>query len=132
MAEIAKAGVPSLATVTPAHEHQLVGIAGEDLGAGDACFIKTSDTKIYRSSGAAANANAVVDGYPPVPFKAGQSVTLYKNVVFGYGSGLAAGTFLYLSGTVAGGLADAASTGGTTPIGRVLPDGMQVFLKSSY
>jgi hypothetical protein len=42
------------------------------------------------------------------------------DVNFRYGAGLTPGATLYLSGTVAGGLADAASTGGTAPIGFVI------------
>ena len=133
MAEIAKYGTPSLSTFTPSHESNYSDlVAGEDIAAGDACYIKTSDGKVWRSSGAAANAAAVVDGFAPIAYKAGQPMTLYHGVVFGYGSGLAAGTFLYLSGTVAGGLADAASTGGTVPIGRVMPNGQEVLLMASY
>lgn len=132
MAEIAKNGKPSLSTFTPSHESNYSDlIAGEDLAAGDACYYK-SDGKVWRSSGAAANAAAVVDGYPPIDYKAGQAVTLYHGVVFGYGTGLTPGSFLYLSGTIAGGLADAASTGGTVPIGRVMPNGQEVLLMTSY
>jgi hypothetical protein len=38
--------------MTPGHEHSLSGyLAGEDLSAGSACYIKTSDGKVYKSKG---------------------------------------------------------------------------------
>jgi hypothetical protein len=121
MAEISKSGTPSLATVTPGHNCQLAGLkAGEDIAAGDACYIKASDGLVWRSTGAAANAAAKVRGFAFKAAKSGEAVTLYHDVNFNYGSGLTPGANLYLSGTVAGGLADATSTGGTASIGYVV------------
>lgn len=121
MADIAKSGTVSLATLTPPPNARISGmIAGETLAAGDACYIKTSDNKLYRSTGAAANAAAVVDGFVLSSAVAGDAVTLFFNVVLAYGSGLTPGSFAYLSGATAGALADAASTGGTVPVGRVI------------
>lgn len=52
MASIAKSGTVSLSTPAPDVEHSLSGLhAGEALAAGDACYIKSSDGLIYRSSG---------------------------------------------------------------------------------
>lgn len=54
MASIAKSGSVSIATAAPDAEHSLSGLyAGELLAAGDACYIKTSDGKIWRSNGGA-------------------------------------------------------------------------------
>jgi hypothetical protein len=105
-------------------------IAGEALGAGDACYIKTSDGKVYKSTGTAANAAAVVDGFAPTSCPAGDATSLYWSVNFAYGSALSPGSFLYLD-TVAGGLADAATTGGTVPVARVI-DATRIWVKKSY
>jgi hypothetical protein len=51
MTAITRSGV-SLATLTPGPECSISGyLAGEALTAGDACYIKTSDTKVYKSKG---------------------------------------------------------------------------------
>jgi len=131
MAEITKSGTPSLSTATPPNNCVLAGkIAGEAIGAGDACYIKTSDSKVYKSTGAAANAAAVVDGFAFQAYAAGDPVTLMWHVRFAYG-GVTPGTSYYLSGTVAGGLADAASTGGTVVIARGV-DTSRIEVKRSW
>lgn len=120
MAEITKSGTPSLASLHPDLNRLPSLVAGEDLGAGDACYISASDGKVYKSTGAAATAPAKVRGYAPQAVKSGGQVSLYYNVRFNYGAGLTPGANVFLSGTVAGGLADAASTGGVAPIGFVV------------
>jgi len=51
MTAITKVGV-SIATPVPDVEHSISGLfAGEAIAGGDACFIKSSDGKVYRSSG---------------------------------------------------------------------------------
>lgn len=123
MAEIAKTGTPSLASLLPNGADNLSGlIAGEALGAFDACYIKQSDGKVYKSTGAAINAAAKVRGYAQFATAAGEAVTLLKNVRVRYATDLSAliGANVFLSGTVVGGLADAASTGGTAAIGFVV------------
>ena len=128
MAEITKptSGGPnqaSLATLVPPASCQIGSglICGADIAAGDACYIK-SDGLVYPATGAAANAAALVDGFALVPAKFGQSspISLYDRVDLYYPTGKNPGTRLYLSGTVAGGLADAASTGGTIAIAKVI------------
>ena len=121
MAAISKSGTPSLATTAPGGEAWVgSGLkAGEDIAAGDACYIK-SDGKVWKSTGAAANAAAKVNGFAAKAAKAGEAVTLLRNVDLNYGSGLTPGIMVYLSGTTAGGLDTAASTGGTAPIGFVI------------
>lgn len=129
MADIAKSGTPSLASVEPPPNHRVNGLlTGEAIAAGDACYIK-SDGKIWRSTGAAANAAAKVDGFAPKAADSGEALTLYHGVVFNYGAGLTPGATVYLSAT-AGLIADAATTGGTAPIGFVV-DATRVFLTVS-
>ena len=126
MAEVTKGTAkPAVATRSPGYEHRINGlIAGEAIVAGDACRIHT-DGKAYKASGAAANASAIVRGFAATDASSGEAVTLMRNVVFGYkplvsSTAMNPGAQLYLSGTVAGGLADTASTGGTTPIAFVI------------
>lgn len=119
MAQVAKSGTPSLASVNPPQNCQIAGLlAGEAIAAGDACYIK-SDGKIWKSTGAAANAAAKVDGFAATTAIAGDPVTLHFDVNIRYGAGMTPGTRLFLSAT-AGTLADAASTGGTAPVGFVV------------
>ncbi len=120
MAAVAKSGTPSMSSLLNPANTQLSGLlAGEAIAAFDACYIN-SDGKVYKATGAAANAAAKVRGYAPIAAAAGESVTLVWDVRVRYGSGMTPGAQLYLSGTTAGGLDDAASTGGTAPIGYVV------------
>jgi hypothetical protein len=119
MAELAKTGRPTPGTTQMSTNSRLSGkVAGEAIVAGDALRIG-SDNKLYRASGAANNANAIVRGFAAESASIGQGVTLLRHVNIGYATGLTPGTNLYLSGTVPGGLADAPSTGGLTPIAFV-------------
>jgi len=132
MADIAKSGTPSLATYLPPATAQTAGLlAGEDLAAGDACYIK-SDGKVWRSTGAAANPAAKVRGFAAMATKAGEAITLFFDVTFRYGSGLTPGADYYLSGATAGALADAASTGGTGPIAYALDTTRIAVRRSTY
>lgn len=131
MASISKVTPVSISTPSPDVEHSLSGLyAGEAIVGGDACYIKSSDGKLYRSNGTAANAAAVVDGYAACDAAIGDPLTLYYGIRFQYGSGLTPGSFAYLD-TTAGGLSDAATTGGTAIIGRVI-DATRIDLKRSY
>lgn len=130
MAEITKV-TPSLSSVLPPPPMRLTGLrAGEALGALDACYIKASDGLVYKSTGAAANAAAKVHGWAAQATPVGEAVTLLHDVNVGYGSGLTPGATYYLSGTVAGGIADAASTGGTGPIAFAI-DANRIFVMLS-
>lgn len=121
MAEITRSGTPSMCSVNPPANAKHTGLlAGEALAAGDACYIKAADGRAWKSTGAAANAAAQVDGFAAEACAVGQAVTLYFDVKFRYGAALSPGARLYLSGTAAGGLADAASTGGTGPVAKVI------------
>lgn len=130
MADIAKSGSPSLSTLGPdPGSCKLPTLyAGEAIAAGDACYIK-SDSKVWRSTGAAANAAAKVNGYAAMDCPSGEAITLFYNVCFRYGAGLTPGATIFLSATT-GAIADAATTGGTAPIGFVV-DATRVYLKQS-
>jgi len=129
MADIAKSGTPSLSSVLPGQDKTISGLlAGEAIAAGDACYIK-SDGKIWLSTGAAANAAAKVHGYAAKAASVGEAVTLVFEVNFRYGAGMTPGATVFLSAT-AGAIADAATTGGTAPIGFVV-DATRVRLRQS-
>jgi hypothetical protein len=132
MAEVSKTGTPSISTPWPAKESLITGLlAGEDLAGLDAVYLKASDGKIWKATGAAATRPAAVLGFAAKAASEGEACTVIvanSNVMVGYGpnisgTAVAADTLLYLSGTVAGGLADAASTGGIYPIAYALGDG---------
>lgn len=137
MAEVSKTGTPSISTPWPTPEHIVSGLlAGEAIAGGDACYIKASDGKIWKATGAAANEAARVAGFAAKAASAGEAVTLFHGVNFGYGPNVAGtpsanGAPLFLSGTVAGGLADAASTGGTVAIAWVI-DSSRIFAKGNW
>jgi hypothetical protein len=130
MADIAKSGTPSLATINPGVEHQpgKGKLAGEAIAAGDLCYIK-SDDKIWRSNGTSANAAAKCVGIAAKAADSGQPITIFRGVSFNYGSGLTPGAQVYVSAT-AGALADAATTGGTAPVGFV-EDATKIFIHGS-
>lgn len=98
-------------------------LAGATIAAGDACYIK-NDGKVWPATGAANTAPGIVRGFAATNTNTGEAVTLIIRSVWHYTPATAytwtAGGNLYLSGTNAGGLADAASTGGITPIGFVI------------
>jgi hypothetical protein len=131
LAEISKSGIPSLATVGPDPGACKLPtlLAGEAIAAGDACFIK-SDGLVWRSTGAAVAAAAKVRGFAPTKANAGEPITLVYHVVLNYGSGLTPGADYYLSGATVGGLADAASTGGTGAIGYAI-DATRIYVRQS-
>src|ERR1051325_7509641 len=121
MAAISKVGTPTISTIGPCNGRRVGSnlFAGETIGAGDPCYIKASDGLVYRSTGAAANAAAKVRGWAAAGYVAGDPVTLYEAVEMRYGSGMTPGADVFLGATAAA-LADAASTGGTAPIGFVV------------
>lgn len=107
-------------------------VAGDDLKPGMACYIHTDGTA-KKATGAAANAAANVRGYAMTYAKVGEIVTLGHGMEFYISDGLLTpGASLYLSGTVAGGLADAASTGGTAPIGHAVTSNTAFLRLSAY
>lgn len=97
--------------------------AGEDLDAGAPCYIKASDSKVYMSNGTAANEAASFDGFTVQAHKAGEPVALHGiGTRLGYGDAsapLTGGALLYI-GATKGRLDSAATTGGTTPVAKVI------------
>src|SRR5258708_25657018 len=104
MASITRSGQVSVTTSVPPTNCQLSGLyAAVALSAGDACYINTSDGKVYQSIGTAVNAAAQVDGFTPSDVPVGEVVTLMCDVNFRYVAALSPGSFAYLA-TVADGL----------------------------
>lgn len=121
MAAVSKSGTPSLATITPGHDC-FVGsnlVAGEDIAAGDACYIKAADGRVWRSNGTAATEPSKTHGFAAKAAKTGYAVTLLVGVEFHYGASLTPGASYYLAAS-AGALDTAATTGGTTPIAHAV------------
>jgi hypothetical protein len=127
MALVAKSGTPSLASRTPDAANRINGLkAGEDIGAGDLCYIK-SDGYVWLANGTAANAAAVARGMAAGAAQAGEAITVYRNVTFHYGSGLTPGASYYVAAT-AGRLDTAATTGGTVEIAYAV-DTTRIFVR---
>lgn len=102
MAAIAKSGVPSIATALPPQNEQIPGLkAGEAIAAGDLCTIAADGTAMRTAA-----AGAIVHGVAAFAAQVGQAVTLYRNVRFGYGSGLIPAATVRVSATVPGGIED--------------------------
>ena len=129
MAEVRISGTPSLASVQPGYEHQINGVkAGAAIAAGQFCYIKGSDGLVYPASGAAATEVARARGVVLQAAATGDGVTILHGVVVRWGAALTPGTPYFLSGTNAGELADAASTGGTTEIAYAI-DATRIYVK---
>jgi hypothetical protein len=127
MAEVTKVGTPTLSSVLPQQGDQLQCIAAEAIGACDVCYISgvagNGQPLASLADGSAADALARARGVSAHAAVAGAAVTLYRQARFEYGATLVtthgANAPVYLSAT-AGGIADAATTGGTTAIGYVV------------
>jgi hypothetical protein len=131
MATVAKSGTPSLSSVLPEQAHQVgSGVkAGEAITAGDLCYIASTGL-FMKSNGTSANAAAKVDGIALKACPSGEAPDVYRNVEIRYGAGMTPGARLYLQ-TTAGLISDAATTGGTAPIGFVV-DATRIFIHGSY
>lgn len=121
MATLTRSSSASMDASTGMFAVQITGlVAGEALDAGAACYIKTSDGKVYMSNGTAATEPAEFVGFAPRAAAAGEPITLFSlGARFRYGTSLSPGAQLFVSAT-AGKLDDAATTGGGTPIAIVL------------
>jgi hypothetical protein len=121
MALLARNADASVDASTAMFAEQVSGlVAGEAIGATDACYIKAADGMVYKSNGTAANAAAKVDGFAAQAAAAGQGVTLFgRGLRMGYGTGLTIGALYYLAAT-AGRLDTAATTGGTVAIAKAI------------
>lgn len=132
MAELAKNGKPSLTSLVPAYENHYPGLkAGEAIAQGDACYLKTSDGRIYRSNGSAAGEATRVDGFAPDDAPVGEACTLYFDVRFDYAVGMGVGTAFYLSATVPGGLQDASNVNAPAIVARAITP-TRLHLKQSW
>ncbi len=122
MAEIAKPTItPTIGSLLLPHNSRLGGLyCGEDLQPFDAVYIK-SDGKVWRATGAAANAAARVRGFSATHCRVAQNdpVTIIKDTEVAWANTLTPGIDLFLSSATVGGLTDTATTGGTTPIAFV-------------
>lgn len=137
MADITKVGVPSPATNLPPDTNRYGPYpAGENIAAGDACYQKAADGKIYRSLATAVvtDETNIVDGFAATSATAGQRqpVTLLTGVKWAYGTGLTPGVAVFLSGVTAGGIATTSLAGQTKVLGRIMADGVRVILTRSY
>lgn len=129
MAEVRISGTPSLATALPCPAHQINGLkAGAAIAAGQFVYIRDSDGRVLPATGAAADEAARARGVVLQAAVAEDGVTILHGVVVRWGAGLAEGVPLFLSGTNAGELADAASVGGTTPIAFAV-DATRIYVK---
>jgi hypothetical protein len=116
MATLTRAGTPSLATtVRDPGPHQIHGRAAADLTAGDVVYLTSSGT-LAKANGTAANALALAVGMVVKDSKSGEKAVAWHDVEVNYGTGLTIGARYYASAT-AGALDDAATTGGTVPVG---------------
>lgn len=119
MAEIARVGSPSVSSMLTLAGNRLNGsLAGEDLAAGDACYLG-DDGKVYRSIAGGTGA-ADVRGFAAADATRNEPATLVFDVTMHYGQGLPVGRSLYLSGTVPGGLADSPAAGGAEQVALVV------------
>jgi hypothetical protein len=130
MADIAKSGTPSLASLLlPANAKHTGLYAGEAIAAMRRVLHQE------RRQGLALDGHGRERGrgrgrLRGLPAASGEAVTLIFNCTVQYGSGLTPGAGYFLSAT-GGRLADAASTGGTTVVARAV-DTTRIFVKKSY
>ena len=121
MAAITKSANVSMDTDSGMRAGHIGGkLAGEAIAKGDACYIKGSDGKIYRSIGTAVNEVAKVHGLAPDAAAAGEAVSLYGGFsIWEYATGLTPGVDIFL-GLVAGQLDTVAQVGHPLPVGHVV------------
>lgn len=135
MAAVTKGTRPSMADLAPGSEHFISGyVAGEIIAAGDFCYKKAADGKIWKATGAAANEAAGAWGMSLDDAAVGDAVTLVCRVKVGYkplvgGNPAPTNALLYLS--TAGGLQDAASTGDAVGVARVMDADGLIFIRCS-
>jgi len=119
MADITKVSV-NLDASTAMFAQQITGLyAGEDLAAGDACYINP-DGLVYLAQADAA-ATAGVAGFTARAVDQDEPVTLFGPAArYAYGSALTPGAILYLSAVTPGALADAPNLGDVEGIALVV------------
>jgi hypothetical protein len=117
MADITRPASPRMCTEQPGNEHQQAAlVAGEPILAGQFVYIKAADGKLWLATGAAANAAALTVGFAFIDADTDEPCTYYEGVDLQYGTALVPATRYYL-GVTPGSIADAATTGGTVPLG---------------
>lgn len=129
MAELAKSGRPSLATLEPGYEHQHNNlVAGETLTAGDMVYV-ASGGKVMLANGVAANAASLHEGMVLQDAVINDGVTIEFGVTVHYGSGLTPGARYFLSAAVPGGLSTTATTGSPAgyPVAKAI-DTSRIFI----
>jgi hypothetical protein len=133
--DLVRDGLPTNSTPTPPHNCETPPVqCGEAIVSGDVCVIDPADGKAYKATAIAANARAHVDGWATQSRAAGQWMTLYENVCFGYFASTnkkAAGTMLYLSLTNPGNVQTAIPPNQTRPIAVVMADGQNIRVRST-
>lgn len=106
-------------------------LAGADIDLFAPCYLKSSDSLVYMSNGAAANEAAEFIGFSARSIKSGEPVTLFgQGTRFRYGSGLTLGDVFYI-GATAGRLDTAATTGDTMGTVVVVSDTDVMITRSS-
>lgn len=120
MAAVPKNGTPGLTSTLIPQNEQIPGLkAGEAIGAGDLCTIASTGLVMLSVT------TNTVHGVASVDASAGEAITLYRNVRFGYGSGMTPGATLRLSATVPGGI----DTAGTEQIVGFAVDAYRIQFK---
>lgn len=119
MADLTRIAAPSFDSSNPSLPKITGLVAGEALLNGDLVYIK-SDGKVWKSNGTAATAPAKAVGMVGLDCAVNEACTiLCRGWRWNYGTGLTPGAKYYVSAT-AGLLADAATTGGTTPVAHAV------------
>ena len=126
-------GGPSIATLNPPASVQTAGLlAGALIQPGDACYIKTSDGKVYPAIATNGTANSdQVRGFAEFAAQIGQPITLMRGIEWNYYASTYTalpGNPVYLSGTTAGGLVDSTYYGGQLPVGYFVDTNGRVVL----
>lgn len=127
MAEVTRTGVPTPVNVLAVQQNSITGLyAGEALAGGDAVYIKGSDGKVWKASGAAANEAARCVGFNARSASADEACTILTNGVhLAYGPNVSGtpsvpGIRLYLSDSVPGNLENASTTGDLAGVAYVI------------
>ena len=129
--EIRRSGALAVTSTLVLGSNRITGLlAGEDLAAGDACYVDLND-RAYRAIAAVPGAAADVRGFALADTLAGADLTLAFDVNMRYGEALSGSTSLYLSGAVPGGLSNAPSAGGKSAVAYVVSDTEIHLLQSS-
>ncbi len=121
MATITRVGAPSLATtLNDPGPHQIHGRAATDLLPGETVYLANASgvPTLTKTNGTAATAPALYVGVICKKTYSGEKAVAYHDVEVAYGASMTPGARVYVSAT-AGAVDDAATTGGTVPIGIV-------------